>query len=209
MKHKGKFIVVEGLDGSGKSTQALRIVSYVNEPQNKLVFGYRGVHLTREPTDSLIGGLIRSQLKHDWHSSPTCLQLLFAADRAYHLEKEVLPLLEKGVVVVSDRYFFSSFAYGALNPKDAAWLFAINSKFLVPDLTFFIDVAPKTCIERIKGDRFEVSLFEKEQELARVRRNYKFLLSKFKNIVVVQGDRSADEVTDDIIGVLNVRLQKS
>lgn len=206
-KRRGKFIVFDGLDGSGKTTQAAAIARNLSEPQNKLIFGLKGVHLTREPTSNLIGGLIRSQLSHDWRSSPQCLQLLFAADRAYHLEKEILPLLERGVAVVSDRYFFSSFAYGALD-LDMDWLFEINKKFLVPDISFFIDVSPKICIERIKEERFGMTLFEKEKELAHVRVNYLKLAKRFKNMFVIDGEESIDVVTQLIIKILNVKLQK-
>ena len=198
--------MVEGLDGSGKSTQAAKIFQYLNEPQNKLIFGLKGVHLTREPTSNLIGGLIRSQLSHDWRSSQECLQLLFGADRAYHLEKEVLPLLRKGIAVVCDRYFFSSFAYGGTTPKMMRWLLEINKNFLMPDLTFFLDVSPKTCIERIEGERYTVTLFEKEKELARVRKNYLKLAKEFKNFFVIRGEESAEEVTKEIFAILNRKL---
>jgi dTMP kinase len=203
---RGKFIVIEGLDGSGKSRQAERIYRYLQEPQNKLVFGYHGAHLTREPTPNLIGGLIGSQLSHDWHSSQECLQLLFAADRAYHLEKEVLPLLEKGVVVVSDRYFFSSYAYGATDAKTLRWLLAVNKNFPTPDLTFYLDVSPKTCLERIHGERYAVALFEKREELARVRKNYLNLAKKIKNVFLIRGEEPIEDVTRQIVAILNRKL---
>lgn len=104
--YPGKFIVFDGLDGSGQSTQAGKLVDFLNLPEQKLKFGHTGVQVTKEPTSSLIGGLIRSQLTHEWKSSQECLQLLFSADRAHHLEKEIIPLLERGVTVICDRYFF-------------------------------------------------------------------------------------------------------
>jgi len=87
-KYKGKFIVIEGLDGSGSSTQVVRVANFLKERNKK-------IHITKEPTNNLIGGLIRGQLTGDWKSSSECLQLLFAADRAHHLEKELIPLLKK------------------------------------------------------------------------------------------------------------------
>ena len=201
-ENKGKFVVVEGLDGSGKSTQASCIFEYLARSEAKLKFGHRGAHLTREPTAGMIGGLIRSQLAHEWKSSRECLQLLFAADRAYHLEKEILPLLAKGVTVVSDRYFISSCAYGSAVPKDIGWFLEVNKKFLVPDLTFYIDVSPKVCLKRIHGDRLQTTIFEKEKELERVRKNYLIVMKKFRNIVVVNGERPVDVITSDIISSL-------
>jgi len=206
---EGKFIVVEGLDGSGKSTQAERIFRYLNEPQNKLIFGYRGVHLTREPTSNLIGGLIRSQLSHDWQSEQICLQLLFAADRAYHLEKEILPLLARGITVVCDRYFFSSFAYGARDAKTLKWLFEINKNFPMPDLTFYLDVSPATCIHRIEKERYAMTLFEKEKELVSTRMNYRKFARKFKNFFIIDGEKSVEEVWQQIVSVLNRKFQPS
>lgn len=207
MATKGKLIVVEGLDGSGKTTQAERIFHYLSEPQNKLIFGYKGVHLTREPTSNLIGGLIRSQLSGDWRSSQECLQLLFAADRAFHLEKEVIPLLEKGIVVVSDRYFFSSLAYGALDLDDG-WLREINRNFPLPFITFFLDVPPKICLRRIKRERFGMTLFEKEKELVKVRKNYIRLREHFKNFFIIDGRQGIAEVGEEIIRILNLKLSK-
>lgn len=198
--YPGKFIVFEGLDGSGQSTQAGKLADYLNQKEQKLKFGHIGVHLTKEPTSGLIGGLIKSQLNHDWKSSAECLQLLFAADRAYHLEKEIIPLLKRGVTVVCDRYFFSSFAYGALE-SDQNWLFQINDRFLSPDITIFLKVSPRVCIERISKTRWETTLFEKEKLLEKVFKNYMKLTPKFKNIYVIDGEQPIEKVFQDVIKI--------
>jgi len=137
-RYPGTFIVIEGLDGSGKSTQTALLASFLRE---------HGVQVcaTFEPTQYLIGGLIRSFLANDWKSSPYCLQLLFAADRAHHLEKEIIPSLKAGMAVVCDRYFFSSFAYGA-SDCDVDWLIDVNREFILPDLTILIESAPKNAL---------------------------------------------------------------
>jgi dTMP kinase len=164
------------------------------------------VHLTKEPTSYLIGGLIKSQLTHDWKSSPECLQLLFCADRAHHLEKEIIPLLKKGIFVISDRYFFSTIAYGNLEIEDWEWLKKINEKFLLPDLTFFLKVSPKVCLERIKESRFEVTLFEKEKILEKVWQNYERLAKEFKNIFIIDGERTINEVFLEIRKIIDEKL---
>ncbi len=187
---EGKFIVFEGLDGSGQSTQAEKLKSFLKTK------GLR-VLLTKEPTCSLIGGLIKSQLKGDWNSSPECLQLLFSADRAYHLEKEVYPWLEKGGIVISDRYFFSSLAYGGIS-LDLNWLKAINQNFKIPDLTIFLDVSPKECLKRIKGDRESLELFEKEEILNQVYQNYLKILKDFPNTFRIDGERDKEEVFEEV-----------
>ena len=189
--YPGKFIVFDSLDGSGQSTQAKLLAEALKKVGKK-------THITKEPTSYLIGGLIKSQLTHDWRSSQVCLQLLFCADRAYHLEKEIVPLLKRGINVISDRYFFSTLAYGNLEIKDLDWLIKINEKFLLPDITFFLKVSPKVCLQRIKKDRFEVTLFEKEKILKKVWQNYEKLVKKFPNIFVINGERSIEEVAKEI-----------
>jgi dTMP kinase len=199
--YKGKFIVFDSLDGAGNSTQAKLLADSLNKIGKK-------TYLTKEPTSGLIGGLIKSQLTHDWKSSPECLQLLFSADRAYHLEREIIPFLKKGINVISDRYFFSTMAYGNLEIKDLDWLVEINKKFILPDLTFFLKVSPKVCIERIKKDRFEITLFEKEKTLRKVWKNYEVLAKKFKNVFIIDGERSPGEIAKEIREITFKKLWK-
>jgi dTMP kinase len=198
--YKGKFIVFDSLDGAGNSTQVKLLADYLNK------IGKR-THITKEPTSGLIGGLIKSQLTHDWKSSQICLQLLFSADRAYHLEKEIVPLLKKGINVISDRYFFSTMAYGNLEINDLDWLIEINKKFILPDLTFFLKVSPKICIERIKKDRFEITLFEKEKVLEKVWQNYEILAKKFKNVFVIDGEREIEKIAKEIRKIVKETLK--
>src|SRR5487761_137723 len=144
--YPGKLIVFEGLDGSGSTTQSQYLYQFFMEQKIP-------VHTTKEPTNYLIGGLIRSWLSGDWSSSPVCLQLLFTADRAHHLEKEVIPLLEKGVHVITDRYILSTLAFGALEIPDDRWLVEINKHFLAPDLTLLLRVPAKVCMQRMGATR--------------------------------------------------------
>jgi len=200
------FIVFDGLDGSGMSTQAAKLVEFLKGKEQKLKFGHTGVHLTKEPTSSLIGGLIRSQLTHEWKSSPECLQLLFSADRAYHLEKEIIPLLEKGIIIICDRYFFSTLAFGSLEIKDFNWLLNLQKQFLVPDITFFLKVSPKICIERIKKERFGLTLFEKEEIMEKVWKNYEKLAKRFKNVYIINGERPVEKIAQDIREIVKEKL---
>ena len=204
--YPGKFIVFEGLDGSGQSTQAARVVDFLNSQEQKLKFGHAGAHLTKEPTSNLIGGLIRSQLNHDWKSSQECLQLLFCADRAYHLEKEIIPLLKRGVFVVCDRYFFSTIAYGGLEVEDREWLLSLNKNFLFPDFIFLLKVSPKSCIERIEKNRHITTLFEKEEMLKRVWANFERLAKEFENVYIIDGEKPIEEVSSNIIRILKDNL---
>lgn len=198
--YKGKFIVFDSPDGAGNSTQARLLADYLNKINKK-------TYLTKEPTSGLIGGLIKAQLTHDWKSSQLCLQLLFSADRAYHLEKEIIPLLKKGINVISDRYFFSTMAYGNIEIKDLDWLIKLSEKFLLPDLTFSLKVSPKTCIERIKKNRYIITLFEKEEILKKVSQNYEKLAKKIKNIFIINGERPIEEISKEIIKITKRELK--
>lgn len=184
-------MVFEGLDGSGQSTQADLLFKYLKRQGKK-------VYLTSEPTASLIGGLIKSQLSNDWKSSPECLQLLFTADRAYHLEKEMIPLLKRGIIVICTRYILSTLAYGNIDIKDKKWLIEINKKFILPDTTFFLKVSPRICLKRIKKERFHQELFEKEEKLDKVSKNYLKFAKKFKNSHIINGERPIKEVFEEI-----------
>jgi len=189
--HHGKFIVFEGLDGSGTTTQSELLLKHLKRKNKK-------AYLTGEPTSSLIGGLIKSQISGEWKSSPECLQLLFTADRAHHLEKEIIPLLKRRITVICTRYVLSTLAYGNSEIKDEKWLMEINKKFILPDITFLLKVSPKICIRRIKKERFHKELFEKEDKLRKVFKNYLKFAKKFKNIYIIDGEKSIKEVFEKI-----------
>ncbi len=196
-KKKGLFIVFEGLDGSGQTTQINLLEKYLKLKGKK-------VHMTAEPSSSLIGGLIRAVLTHHWKLSNTGLQLLYCADRAHHLETEVYPALAKGNIVLSSRYFFSTIAFGSLG-NDAEWLEKINEKFPKPDLTFFIKASPGECIKRLNVSRFRKEIFEKEQKMGKVLKTYiKISKSKkYKNYFTINGEQSVDKVSQDIIKIID------
>jgi len=189
--YPGKFIVFEGLDGSGTTTQANLLFKYLKKQGKK-------VYLTGEPTRSLIGGLIEGQISGDWKSSPECLQLLFTADRAHHLEKEIIPLLKKGITVICTRYILSTLAYGNSEIKNGKWLMEINKKFILPNITFLLKVSPQTCIQRIKKERFHKELFEKETKLRGVFKNYIKFAKKLENIYLIDGEKPIKEVGEEI-----------
>ena len=186
----GKFIVFEGLDGSGLSTQAMMLKEYLLKKREKVV-------LTKEQTDNFIGGLIKSALKEHIKTSPLTLQLMFIADRSQHLDSEIEPALKEGKIIISDRYIFSTLAFGSLD-VNMEFLKTINSKFREPDLTFIIDCPPKVCLERISKERFHAELFEEKNRLEKVRKNYMFLKDYFPNVYIINGNKTKREVFEDI-----------
>jgi len=188
------FIVFEGLDGSGQSTQAKLLKDYLEKERNFSVV------LTKEPTDkSPIGELIRKILKKEISVSPLTLQLLFCADRSEHLEKVIKPALEKNQWVISDRYFYSTIAYGSLN-LNLEWLIKLNEQFLIPDIVFLLKVRPEICLQRIDKNRGQRQFFEEEKKLEKVWQAYEILSQKFSNIIkVIDGEKSVEEVYQEII----------
>ncbi len=195
---RGKFIVFEGLDGAGSSTQANLLADYLRLSGVKII-------VTKEPTNNIIGGLIRGQLSSDWKTNQECLQLLFAADRSHHLQKEIIPALEQGVTVICDRYLISSLAFGGIGCS-IEWLKKLNEKFLIPDLTIILKVSPAECIKRIKGARFGMELFEQEEKLEDVWRNYEQLANYHPNTHIINGEGEEKEILKNIIKIINPRM---
>jgi len=191
-EEKALFIVFEGPDGSGQSTQVMLLKNYLTEK------GF-DVLLLKEPTvDSEAGKKIRKVLDQEIKVSSTDLQELFVSDRKEHLDKTIIPALKQGKVVISDRYFFSTFAFGAADGLDMEWLIDMNKAFLYPDFTFFLEVRPEVCVKRIKKRGERVTLFEKEKQLAKVSEKYKVLKARFNDIYVIDGEKSIEKVFEQI-----------
>lgn len=158
----GKFIVFEGLDGSGQTTQVNLLSSFLEKE------GYEVIK-TKEPTlTSKAGKKIEKVLSKKEKISSKKLQELFAEDRKEHLKKEIIPALKEGKAVICDRYFFSSFAYGHFSGISLDWLFKINRDFIMPDIVFFLNTKPETCVKRIAQRGSLVTLFEKKEKLEKV-----------------------------------------
>lgn len=192
----GKFIAFEGLDGSGSSTQIALL------EKSLLAIGKKVV-LTKEPTNNIVGGLIRGLLTNSWKTSPEGFQLLFAADRAHHLDREILPAVEAGKIVITDRYLFSTLAFGSIDiPLE--WLKAINSRFVLPDLTILLKVDPEVCIERIsKSSRGGFEYFEKKDMLETTWKTYEKLSKDKKNkMIIVDGERSIEEISTEVLKIV-------
>jgi len=189
---KGFFIAIEGIDGAGLSTQARLLY------ENLLALGYRVV-LTKEPTDGLIGGLIKAALRGEWKTDPITLQLLFAADRGHHVNQQILPALREGKIVITDRYKYSSIAYGSLD-CDEEWLVKINSLFPKPHALIVLDVSVGIALQRIRKTRFGFELFENNR-LEIVRQNF-IKLAKSENGFVINAESSVKQVQEEILNII-------
>ncbi len=193
--HPGIFVNVDSLDGSGQSTQVDLICAELEKLGTKAL-------KTKEPTDNMVGGLIRGFLTGVWNPSPVVKQLLFTADRGEHLEREIVPQLKKGNAVITDRYAFSTIAFGSLN-LPVWWLLALNNLYLWPDLTFILEVSPKECLRRIDKNRLgKKHYFEREKMLAKALKTYQAMAPRLPGVHIIDGEQEPKNVFEDIKNIL-------
>ncbi len=199
MENRGKFIVFEGIDGSGKSTQIKKLAENLAK---------RGIDCeqTLEPTYGLVGGVLHDILSGKIKADPKVTASLFVADRLDHIlnpEKGVLSTIEKGKTVLCDRYYFSSYAYQSVEvPKD--WVIEANrlaKESLKPDAVIFVDISPDVAMERISQNRENIEIYESLDRLTAVRQGYLDafeLMKNEENIVIFDGNKSVEEIASDI-----------
>jgi dTMP kinase len=195
------FIALEGLDGSGKSTQTKLLAEKLRAQGLK-------IYTTAEPTNSRIGHIIKDIFKHKMEADHRTIAALYAADRLDHLTNKtdgILKKMEEGCTVITDRYYFSSYAYHGTH-MDIDWVIAANSlsaDLLRPDLNIYIDISPEESMRRLNRGRDSIELYESIENLRRVKEKYfeAFeILKGEEKISIVKGDRSEKEIADDIWG---------
>jgi dTMP kinase len=193
---RGHLIVFEGLDQSGKQTQAERL-------RDRLVALGRNVRLISFPDyDTHIGSEIARALAGEREYDADVMQLLYVTNR-YEWRPVIERLLDGGAIVVSDRYLASSVAYGEAFGLDRQWLLAIQEFLPLPSITIMLDIAPATAVMRkaTGRDRFERDLTLQ----ARVRESYTRLAAE-QQWVVLAGERSKDEIAADVFTAVASRL---
>ena len=198
MVSRGIFICVEGLDGCGKTTQAKLLV-------RRLKKDYDAIY-TAEPSNGTVGKIIKKQYLHaDKRGSAVVEALLFAADRVEHLKTDVLPALDEGKLVVSDRYAYSSLAYQGATGLDLEWIEKINEHAIRPDMALFIDVEPETVIRRLKRKR---SVMENLETQLKVREIYLRFIGE-GGLVRIDGNKPKREVAKEITATVKEFLKKT
>ena len=183
-----KFIVFEGLDGSGKTTQLKLLAEW---------FEKRGVphKVTKEPTDNPIGRLARSVVRGSESLSEEALSLLFSADRTEHSIKEIRPALEAGTYVICDRYIYSNIAYQNV-PLDG------NSIFLIPDITVFVDTSPEECTRRINSSRLAMEKYDGLDNAINIRNGYFNAFKEYSSVMpveIINGNQNKGDVFAEIL----------
>lgn len=192
---RGLLIVLEGIDGAGTTTQMHRLAQALTAMEVS-------VHTTREPSDGPVGRLCRDFLAGA-HTpvDQTTLSLLFAADRADHLQREVEPALGEGKVVISDRWYHSSLAYQGTG-EERLWIAELNRRARRPDLTIYVDVPPEVAAERRAQANRTDEIYDALATQRRVEAGYRAVIEMLRpveRIDIVDGNRPVAEVTVDIV----------
>jgi len=194
---RGFFIVLEGIDGCGKTVHSKELC----EALKRLSYD---VAYTTEPSKSQIGRLIESEFLQKAKVSPQVEALLFAADRFDHLTFEVLPMLNANKIVVSDRYVYSSLAYQGAQGLKLDWIREVNYFATKPSLALYLDVPAEVGLSRKKGR----SVLEKLELEKRVREIYLSLVESGE-LIKVDSNRSLDIVKKEVLALALQALKKA
>ncbi len=201
--NRGKFIVFEGIDGSGKSTQLKMLSKYLQGKGIPCV-------TTCEPTDSPFGGLLRACLTGRLETDERAIAALFAADRMDHLFNPINGIekrLNEGVTVLCDRYYFSSLAYNG-EMTDSVWVEELNRPAMEqmrPDLVIYIELTAEAGMERV-GKRSERERYETLEKQKKIRERYLRVFEKRaaqESIAVIKSERDKERTQEKIRAAVN------
>jgi len=197
---KNLFLALEGIDGSGKSTQAKMLADALTLQGHK-------VYITNEPTSGPIGKIIRDIFSHRMAGDQHTIAALFAADRLEHILNQkdgILKKLSEGYTVITDRYYFSSYAYHSVH-VDMDWVIQMNAqaaRLLRPDLNIYIDISPEQSMQRIQKNRESVEMYETLENQKKVYAMYKkaFELEEHaEKIFRVNGNQPSERISMEIL----------
>jgi len=193
---RGFLIAIEGIDGAGKTRNARRLVRWLRK------IGIRA-HYTSEPTRGVVGRILE-KMAFGRRVDVRVEALLFAADRIDHLNRIIKPLLDRGFIVVSDRYVHSSIAYQSITVGDQGWVEELNKFAEKPDLVILLDVDPERGLRRIRRRK---ARFERADVLRRVREKY-LELAEREGFEVVDANRGIEEVFEDVRSLVKGFLEE-
>ena len=196
---KGILIVFEGIDGSGKSTQAEILMKMLQKKGFDVVY-------FQEPSKGKWGRKIKKKALHPDSLAPEEELDLFQKDRKENVEKNLKPALEKKRVVILDRYYYSTIAYQGAKGIEEKRIRKMNEEFAVqPDLVFILDIDPQKGLERIESRKKKYRLFEREEYLVKVREIFKSL--KGKNFIHINALKSKEEISKEIEEIVLQQLR--
>ena len=203
MKERGKFIVFEGIDGAGKTTQINLLANYLREQG-------RAVYCTAEPTETVSGGLLRDALSGASRRTICEMAAMFVFDRINHNINPVngiQKMLADGFDVICDRYYYSSLAYQG-SGTDPEWVGNMNlncPEIMRPDICIFLDLTPEQSMARINRGRATQEIYENEEKLTQVRNQFYRVFEDLKdrdNIQIVDAYRAVEEIHQDIVALV-------
>ena len=200
---RGRFIVFEGIDGAGKTTQINLLAKYLSEQG-------RAVYCTAEPTETVSGGLLRDALSGVTRRTICEMAAMFVFDRINHNVNPVngiQKMLADGFDVICDRYYYSSLAYQG-SGTDPEWVSNMNlncPEIMRPDVCIFLDLTPEQSMARINRNRATQEIYENEEKLTQVRNQFYRVFEQLRerdNIQIVDAYRSVEEIHKDIIALV-------
>ena len=203
MKERGRFIVFEGIDGAGKTTQINLLAKYLSEQG-------RAVYCTAEPTETVSGGLLRDALSGVSRRTVCEMAAMFVFDRINHNVNPVngiQKMLADGFDVICDRYYYSSLAYQG-SGTDPEWVSNMNlncPEIMRPDVCIFLDLTPEQSMARINRGRATQEIYENEEKLTQVRNQFYRVFEQLRdrdNIQIVDAYRSIEEIHQDIVALV-------
>ncbi len=204
--YPGRYIALEGIDGSGKTTQVEKLAEYFKSQGKEVI-------LTREPRkEGLIGDIVQKVLTGKVKVPSVALQYLFSTDRVLHYAEVIEPALKSGKIVISDRCFWSAVVYGILDRVGeydeettnflliSQSILSMYHQFMVPDYTLLLKVTLKSALTRISQKDDEKEIYEDKTKLAKVSEGYDWLASEFpQEITVVDAEGEIDEITRRLV----------
>jgi len=201
------YIAIDGIDGCGKTTQVKNVAEYLKNLNIP-------VYITKEPGGTEVGSLLRKLLlSKEFNVEPETELLLYTADRLEHQKKIILPFLNSGYAIISDRFLSSTYAYQVFGRglhRQLLDLLKDISVFIYPDLTVILDIDPTIALERAKDRLSRQNMMELEGKFEslnvdfykKVREGFFWYRDNFKNVVILNGNRRETEVFDAIKGYL-------
>lgn len=196
-RSNGRFIVLEGPDGCGSTTQIHRLAAWIFEHDTRYT-----VTLAREPSGGHFGQIIRKILSNEIVvTDPDQILSLWQQDRFEHIPREIEPALDAGGIVLMDRYWFSTWCYQPTQGLDEDKIYAAHTMFPVPDLVLFLDVGDDVAKARREKRGGRPELFEDTETQRVVASNYRRLKKRFPhiNFRVIDGNKGIEEVTEQCI----------
>lgn len=209
--YKGLYIVLEGINASGKTTQVEKLQKYFEKKGREVV-------VTSEPNDALPAGqLVRDVITKKMEFPSAALQYLYTADRVVNHETIIVPAVKEGKVVLSSRNFWSALVYGVMDVGGTQYtrrdadlmlvtqgILSMYHTFMLPDATFFLDVDVETIMKRMNKMDKERDIYEKKDKLKQLINGYRWVADQFpEEFIRIDGEKELDDVTGEIIKTLD------